>query len=120
MSGPGLREPAAGGPGSTGAGANERGVTGPGSTEPDSSARSVTGPGVAGPGSNGSGAAAARGLDLAALLRTGRGEYVGLGILLVAVLVLFGWTTPRFLSLATFQSMAFQMPGELGSSPSRC
>ena len=29
------------------------------------------------------------------------------------MLVLFGWTTPRFLSLATFQSMAFQMP-ELG------
>ena len=58
-------------------------------------------------------AARARGLDLAALLRTGRGEYLGLGLLLVAVLLLFGWTTPRFLSLATFQSMAFQMP-ELG------
>ena len=65
------------------------------------------------PGANGPRAAAARGLDLAALLKSGRGEYVGLGILLVAVLVLFGWTTPRFLSLATFQSMAFQMP-ELG------
>ncbi len=54
-----------------------------------------------------------RGPDLAALLRTGRGEYIGLGILLVAVLAIFGSTTPRFLSLATFQSMAFQMP-ELG------
>ena len=52
-------------------------------------------------------------LDLAALLTTGRGEYVGLGLLLIGVIVLFGWTTPRFLTLATFQSMAFQMP-ELG------
>ena len=93
MSGTGLREPGASEPGSTGPGSSERGATGPG------------------PG--GPGGAAPRGFDLATLLRTGRGEYVGLGILLVAVLVLFGWTTPRFLSLATFQSITFQMP-ELG------
>ena len=59
------------------------------------------------------GAGAAGRLDLAALIRTGRGEYLGLGLLLIAVIVLFGWTTPRFLTLATFQSIAFQMP-ELG------
>ena len=88
--------------------AAEPGVSGPGSTGPGSSERGATGPGSGGPGG-----AAPRGFDLAALLRTGRGEYLGLGVLLVAVLVLFGWTTPRFLSLATFQSITFQMP-ELG------
>ena len=101
-------EPVAGGagasgPDSTGAVAGGAGASGRGSA----------GPGSGGPNRSGPGPAAPSGLNLAALLRTGRGEYVGLGILLVAVLVLFGWTTPRFLSLATFQSMAFQMP-ELG------
>jgi simple sugar transport system permease protein len=48
-----------------------------------------------------------------ALLRAGHGELLGLGALLLTVLVLFGLTTPRFLSWPTFQSMAFQIP-ELG------
>ncbi len=48
-----------------------------------------------------------------ALLRAGHGELLGLGALLLTVLILFGLTTPRFLSLPTFQSMAFQIP-ELG------
>jgi simple sugar transport system permease protein len=48
-----------------------------------------------------------------ALLRAGHGELLGLGALLLAALALFGLTTPRFLSLPTFQSMAFQIP-ELG------
>ncbi|MGI9333375.1 MAG: ABC transporter permease [Gammaproteobacteria bacterium] len=41
------------------------------------------------------------------------GELIGLGTLLVLVVALFGLTTPRFLSTATFQSIAYQMP-ELG------
>ena len=100
----------------TGPGPNERSPRPPGPGTP--------GPGTPGPETPGSGTprpetpgrtppARARGLDLAALLRPGRGEYVGLALLLAAVILLFGWTTPRFLSLATFQSMAFQMP-ELG------
>lgn len=40
-------------------------------------------------------------------------EIVGLAAVLVLVLVAFGVTTPRFLTLGTFQSMAFQLP-ELG------
>lgn len=48
-----------------------------------------------------------------ALLKAGHGELLGLGALLLTVLILFGLTTPRFLSLPTFQSMAFQIP-ELG------
>jgi len=48
-----------------------------------------------------------------ALLRAGHGELLGLGALLLTVLILFGATTPRFLSWPTFQSMAFQIP-ELG------
>ena len=47
------------------------------------------------------------------LLAAGRGELIGLGLLLALVLVVFGLTTPRFLSFGTFQSMAFQLP-ELG------
>ena len=38
------------------------------------------------------------------------GELVGLAIVLAAVLVFFAVTTPRFLTLGTFQSIAFQMP----------
>lgn len=38
------------------------------------------------------------------------GEVVGLAIVLAAVLVFFAVTTPRFLTLGTFQSIAFQMP----------
>jgi simple sugar transport system permease protein len=48
-----------------------------------------------------------------ALLKAGHGELLGLGALLLTVLILFGLTTPRFLSWPTFQSMAFQIP-ELG------
>jgi simple sugar transport system permease protein len=48
-----------------------------------------------------------------ALLKAGHGELLGLGALLLAALALFGLTTPRFLALPTFQSMAFQIP-ELG------
>ena len=38
------------------------------------------------------------------------GEVIGLAIVLAAVLVFFAVTTPRFLTLGTFQSIAFQMP----------
>lgn len=38
------------------------------------------------------------------------GEVVGLAIVLAAVLLFFAVTTPRFLTLGTFQSIAFQMP----------
>ena len=38
------------------------------------------------------------------------GEVAGLAIVLVLVLVFFAVTTPRFLILGTFQSIAFQMP----------
>ncbi|MEZ5936505.1 MAG: ABC transporter permease [Alphaproteobacteria bacterium] len=47
------------------------------------------------------------------LLRAGQGELLGLGALLLAVIVVFGLSAPRFLSFPTFQSMAFQIP-ELG------
>jgi len=50
---------------------------------------------------------------LTRLLRGGHGELMGLGIFLVIVLVFFGLTTPRFLSVGTFQSVAYQLP-ELG------
>jgi simple sugar transport system permease protein len=50
---------------------------------------------------------------LTRLLRGGHGELIGLGIFLVIVLVFFGLTTPRFLTLGTFQSVAYQLP-ELG------
>jgi simple sugar transport system permease protein len=44
------------------------------------------------------------------ILQRQHGEVVGLTIVLAAVLVFFAVTTPRFLTLATFQSIAFQMP----------
>lgn len=44
---------------------------------------------------------------------SGRGEFLGLLLLLAFVIVIFGVTTPRFLSFPTFRSLAFQMP-ELG------
>ena len=47
------------------------------------------------------------------LLAGARGEIIGLLALLALVIILFGLTTPRFLSFATFQSVAYQMP-ELG------
>ncbi|MDH3659403.1 MAG: ABC transporter permease [Alphaproteobacteria bacterium] len=47
------------------------------------------------------------------MFNIGRSELAGLSALLLVVLVLFGLTTPRFWSLATFQSMTFQIP-ELG------
>jgi simple sugar transport system permease protein len=40
-------------------------------------------------------------------------EIVGLGLVLGLVILAFGITTPRFLTVGTFQSMAFQLP-ELG------
>jgi simple sugar transport system permease protein len=40
-------------------------------------------------------------------------EVLWLGLLLIAVLTVFGLTTPRFLSVANFGSVAFQLP-ELG------
>ena len=40
-------------------------------------------------------------------------ENVGLGLALVAVVCAFGFLSPRFLTLATFNSVAFQLP-ELG------
>ncbi len=49
-----------------------------------------------------------------ARLRTVLGpEVLWLGLLLIAVLAVFGLTTPRFLSAANFGSVAFQLP-ELG------
>lgn len=43
-------------------------------------------------------------------LQKQHGEVIGLAIVLAAVLVFFAVTTPRFLTLGTFQSIAFQMP----------
>ncbi|MEZ5668269.1 MAG: ABC transporter permease [Alphaproteobacteria bacterium] len=47
------------------------------------------------------------------MFRRGGGETVGLGLLLALVILVFGLTTPRFLTFGTFQSVAFQLP-ELG------
>ena len=47
------------------------------------------------------------------LLVAGRGEAVGLSLLLVLAIFIFSLATPRFLTVGTFQSMAFQLP-ELG------
>ena len=46
-------------------------------------------------------------------LRGPQTELIGLTLLLALVCVLFAITTPRFLSVSTFQSVAFQLP-ELG------
>ena len=43
-------------------------------------------------------------------LQRQHGEVIGLAIVLATVLVFFAVTTPRFLTLGTFQSIAFQMP----------
>ncbi len=47
------------------------------------------------------------------LRKTLGGDVLGLTLALVAVVVVFGLMSPRFLSLATFNSVAFQLP-ELG------
>lgn len=47
------------------------------------------------------------------LLRAGHGELLGLGTVFAVALLFFGLTTPRFLSVGTFQSVAYQLP-ELG------
>lgn len=49
---------------------------------------------------------------IARLVRS-QGDVLGLAIFMVVVLVFFGLTTPRFLTLGTFQSVAYQLP-ELG------
>jgi len=43
-------------------------------------------------------------------LQRQHGELFGLAIILVAVLVFFAATSPRFLTLGTFQSITFQLP----------
>ena len=48
----------------------------------------------------------------ARLLRS-QGDVLGLALFMAVVLVFFGLTTPRFLTLGTFQSVAYQLP-ELG------
>ncbi len=50
------------------------------------------------------------GATLLDLMRRQHGEVLGLGLILVAVVALFGLTTPRFLTVGTFQSITFQMP----------
>ncbi len=56
------------------------------------------------------GGAVVGGASMLQLLQRRNGELLGLVAILVAVVVLFGATTPRFLSLGTFQSITFQMP----------
>ena len=50
------------------------------------------------------------GVSLVQLLQRRHGELFGLTIILAAVLVFFAATTPRFLTLGTFQSITFQLP----------
>ncbi len=50
------------------------------------------------------------GATLLDLLRRQQGEVVGLGLILAVVVLLFGLTTPRFLTIGTFQSITFQLP----------
>ena len=50
------------------------------------------------------------GATLLDLLRRQKGEVAGLSVILVAVVILFGLTTPRFLTIGTFQSITFQLP----------
>jgi simple sugar transport system permease protein len=52
------------------------------------------------------------GVLLARLLR-GHGEFLGLAVLFALVLLFFGLASPRFLTVGTFQSVAYQLP-ELG------
>lgn len=49
-------------------------------------------------------------MSLVQLLQRRHGELFGLVIILAVVLVFFAATTPRFLTLGTFQSITFQMP----------